>query len=168
MIVSRLKLAFFALIFLAACRTVPPPAQPHTGFTAEQQAVLRSIGFQPKGDQWEFGIADRFLFATDESRLMAAQKDSLAHTATALVNVGIVSARVEGHTDNTGTAKHNEKLSLERASAVADALAQGGMRRDRLIVRGLGFRFPVESNATAEGRRENRRVVIIVAPEAVA
>jgi OOP family OmpA-OmpF porin len=168
MIVLRVKLALFALIFLAACRTVPPPAPSHTGFTAEQQAVLRSIGFQPKGDEWEFGIADRFLFATDESRLVAAQKDALAHTATVLVKVGIVSARVEGHTDNTGTARHNEKLSLQRASAVADALAQGGMRRDHLIVRGLGFLFPVESNATAEGRRENRRVVIIVAPEAIA
>jgi OOP family OmpA-OmpF porin len=165
MIVSRVKLAFATLLFLAACSTVPPPPPPHRGFTPEQEAVLRANGFTPKGDEWEFGIADRFLFATDESRLIDTQKDALAHTAAALVKVEILGARVEGHTDKTGRAAYNEALSFRRATAVAAALAQGGMHPDRLIAQGLGSRFPVENNATSAGRRENRRVAIIVAPE---
>jgi OOP family OmpA-OmpF porin len=166
MTVPRAKLALSALAFLAACSTVPPPPAPvHKGFTSEQQAVLRANGFEDKGDHWEFGLADRFLFATNESRLIDTQKDALAHTASALAKVEIVGARVEGHTDKTGSAAFNEALSTRRAQAVSAALAQGGMHADRLIAKGLGARFPIESNKTSVGRRENRRVVIIVAPE---
>jgi outer membrane protein OmpA-like peptidoglycan-associated protein len=165
MIVSRVKLALSALVFLAACSTVPPPPPVHKGFTAEQIAVLRERGFEQVGDQWEFGMADRFLFATEESRLLPPQKNAIAQTASALAKVDIVGARVEGHTDATGTVAYNDALSARRATAVAAALAQGGMHRDRLIAKGLGSRHPVETNGTSSGRRENRRVVIIVAPD---
>jgi OOP family OmpA-OmpF porin len=150
---------------LSACATVPVAA-PHHGFTAEQEGVLRANGFTQNGDDWEFGLADRMLFATNESKLVPAQEVALGHTAHALAKVGILGARVEGHTDITGTAAYNEALSVRRAQSVADALAGGGMIPRLLVVSGLGKANPVQSNATVAGRRENRRVVIIVSAPA--
>jgi outer membrane protein OmpA-like peptidoglycan-associated protein len=147
---------------LASCQTVQP--QRRTGFTPQQIAVLRQQGFEQVGDDWQLGLADRLLFAVDESTLIPAQQAVIGHISSALAAVGIGGARVEGHTDSTGTASYNEALSLRRAQAVADALVRGGMRRPAMRVVGMGARAPVESNRSAAGRRENRRVVIIVSP----
>lgn len=159
---SRKFLTALALPFLltAACATVP--AAPHHGFTAAQEAVLRANGFVQNRNDWEFGMASRTLFPSDESGLIPEQREALKHTAGALTGVDIKGARVEGHTDITGAAGYNDALSLRRAQSVADALVEGGMDRDLLTVRGLGKTNPVQSNATSAGRRENRRVVIIV------
>jgi OOP family OmpA-OmpF porin len=59
---------------------------------------------------------------------------------------------------------HNLRLSERRAGAVRDALAIGGLDRARMGVRGVGALDPVASNDDEAGRRQNRRVVIIVTP----
>jgi outer membrane protein OmpA-like peptidoglycan-associated protein len=69
--------------------------------------------------------------------------------------------RIEGHTDNTGSAKKNKQLSLERANAVAFYFINNGISRSRLEVLGLGKDYPVADNKTAEGKALNRRVVIL-------
>ena len=148
------------LLLLAACQTVPPA--PTGGFTDAQKQVLRDNGFEETGRGWEFGMADRLLFRTDESRIIADQAAQIARIAQALRQVGIARVRVEGHTDNTGQAGYNEALSLRRAQAVGDSLMRGGMPQDGIVVEGMGQRHPVESNRTAAGRAENRRVVIVV------
>lgn len=66
---------------------------------------------------------------------------------------------VEGHTDSTGSAAYNQKLSEERASAVKQTLIQEGVDAARLQDKGFGEGKPVASNATREGRAHNRRVV---------
>lgn len=147
---------------LAACQTVQP--QRPAGFTPQQVGALQRQGFEQAGDDWQFGMADRLLFASDESTLIPDQKVAIGRISGALVGVGIHGARVEGHTDSTGAASYNEALSLRRAQAVADALIGGGMTRPTMRVVGMGARVPVESNRSATGRRENRRVVIIVSP----
>lgn len=149
-----------ATLVLTGCQTVPDRG----GFTPRQQATLRQNGFEPVGDGWQFGMADRLLFATDESVLIPAQHVVIGRMAQALVAVDIRGARVEGHTDSTGSASYNDALSLKRAQAVADALHSGGMAQGALRVVGMGARIPVDSNRSADGRRENRRVVVIVSP----
>lgn len=72
------------------------------------------------------------------------------------------SALIKGYTDNLGDAQLNLELSLDRASAVSEALQARGIAADRLTATGYGEGFPVASNATREGRRKNRRVVIEV------
>lgn len=67
---------------------------------------------------------------------------------------------VTGHTDNTGTAIYNQRLSEARAQSIADHLARNGINPSRIVVKGEGGAFPVESNRTAEGRTKNRRVDI--------
>src|SRR5215469_6903464 len=66
--------------------------------------------------------------------------------------------RVEGHTDNKGTAAYNLDLSKRRAASVVEYLVQHGIDRKRLVSAGYGFERPIADNATALGRAKNRRV----------
>ena len=66
--------------------------------------------------------------------------------------------RVEGHTDNRGTAPYNLDLSRRRAASVLEYLVQHGVSRKRLVSAGYGFERPIADNATALGRAKNRRV----------
>lgn len=77
--------------------------------------------------------------------------------------------KIEGHTDNIGSEYYNEKLSLQRASAVAEAIIEGyGISPKRVFIEGYGESKPIASNATPEGRRKNRRVdIILVSPESL-
>ncbi len=70
----------------------------------------------------------------------------------------IKKVRVEGHTDNTGSAKGNKKLSADRAAAVVKWLVAAGIARNRLTSAGIGADRPLDSNATDAGRKANRRV----------
>ncbi|MDA0706009.1 MAG: OmpA family protein [Proteobacteria bacterium] len=63
-----------------------------------------------------------------------------------------------GHSDATGAAAWNVRISLARAQVVAAELAQRGLTRDRLILEGRGASQPIAANETADGREKNRRV----------
>jgi len=69
--------------------------------------------------------------------------------------------KVEGYTDDVGSAVYNRTLLQRRAQAVADALRSRGVSPDQFEVQGLGEKFPVASNDTASGRQQNRRVEIV-------
>lgn len=150
------------LCLLAACQTVPAPRH---GFTPQQIAVLQANGFVQNGDAWELGMPDRLLFESEASNLAAAQTARLGQLSAALSGVGIHGATVKGHTDSTGVAAYNRALSQRRSEAVKQALTHGGMKGEAITARGMGESDPIESNATAEGRAENRRVVIIITAE---
>ncbi|MDX5345881.1 MAG: OmpA family protein, partial [Hymenobacteraceae bacterium] len=64
---------------------------------------------------------------------------------------------IAGHTDNTGPADINQRLSEERASAVVQYLTQRGINQERLQAKGYGYAKPVADNSTEEGRKRNRR-----------
>jgi len=67
---------------------------------------------------------------------------------------------IEGHTDSTGSAKINDKLSQDRADAVMNALIQRGVNPENLVAKGFGSSQPVASNKTAAGKAQNRRTEI--------
>jgi OmpA-OmpF porin, OOP family len=69
---------------------------------------------------------------------------------------------VEGHTDATGSAAVNRRLSQARAQAVVDALVERGVEKERLTAKGFGPSRPIDSNDTPEGREANRRVEISI------
>jgi OOP family OmpA-OmpF porin len=155
-------LALPLLLLIAACQTVPPaPASP---YSAEQVAVLKHYAFEQSGDEWLLGMDGKLLFPTDESSVAEDQAETIGQMARALLAVGIHGTRVEGHTDSTGSTQYNHDLSLRRAEAVKQALVAGGMADAQVEAVGKGASQPVESNRTAQGRSENRRVAIIVAP----
>jgi outer membrane protein OmpA-like peptidoglycan-associated protein len=68
---------------------------------------------------------------------------------------------IEGHTDSTATAAHNQQLSERRAASVRNFLVAAGVAADRLASKGFGASKPVADNATAIGRAENRRVELV-------
>ena len=69
---------------------------------------------------------------------------------------------IEGHTDNTGEAAHNQDLSTRRAGAVSTALVRDfGIGSNRLTSRGFGASRPVDTNDTVVGRAHNRRVELV-------
>jgi outer membrane protein OmpA-like peptidoglycan-associated protein len=72
---------------------------------------------------------------------------------------------VLGHSDTTGAAPANVKLSQERAQAVAAIFRLSGLQRDRLMLRGMGGEAPRAANDSVEGRALNRRVELLVTPQ---
>ena len=69
---------------------------------------------------------------------------------------------ITGHTDSSGYESWNRRLSLARAIAVADYIAERGIPRERLIVIGAGSSAPIADNATRYGRSMNRRISIVL------
>lgn len=67
-----------------------------------------------------------------------------------------------GHTDSTGSEQYNQMISEKRAQSVSDALQQRGIEQQRISVEGRGELEPKASNKTREGRKQNRRVEIII------
>lgn len=73
-----------------------------------------------------------------------------------------VTVQISGHTDNFGSDDYNERLSFNRAKAVADYLLNSGISGERLVCKGMGENFPVDSNDTSNGRQNNRRIEILI------
>jgi len=69
---------------------------------------------------------------------------------------------IEGHTDSDGSQSYNQQLSENRAKNVAFYLMDNGITRDRIKTYGYGEERPIASNATPEGKRENRRVTFLI------
>jgi outer membrane protein OmpA-like peptidoglycan-associated protein len=74
---------------------------------------------------------------------------------------------IEGHTDTTGSADFNMKLSQQRADTVRQFLISQGLSADTITAKGMGQDDPVADNSTAAGRKLNRRVEIIVSGEVI-
>jgi outer membrane protein OmpA-like peptidoglycan-associated protein len=92
-----------------------------------------------------------------------ANLDSLAKTLNKYPETNII---IDGHTDDTGSEKHNMKLSVERATSVETYLKNRGVSASRITTHGFGEALPKADNTTVEGRSQNRRVEIgIVANE---
>jgi len=75
--------------------------------------------------------------------------------------VPFATALIEGHTDSVGPDAYNQSLSDRRAKAVFDYLSSRGVDPARLKSIGKGESEPIGDNKTAEGRQENRRVLMI-------
>ena len=71
---------------------------------------------------------------------------------------------VQGHTDSIGTSATNLELSQHRAESVANYLGSNGLSSDKIQAVGEGFKKPIASNKTKEGRAQNRRVDVIIVP----
>jgi outer membrane protein OmpA-like peptidoglycan-associated protein len=101
------------------------------------------------------------LFDTAQATLKPGAATIIERLSTFLNQNAETRIRIEGHTDSVGSEAYNEELSRRRAQAVADALADRGIARDRIDVAARGEGFPVVGNETAAGRQQNRRVEIV-------
>jgi outer membrane protein OmpA-like peptidoglycan-associated protein len=110
-------------------------------------------------------LSGAVLFATGQSRLLAIAQQKLTEVAAALKDQGFKRITVEGHTDSRGSEAANQRLSEARASAVRSHMVSQGIDASKISAVGLGESRPIASNATSDGRANNRRVEIIVEPE---
>jgi len=101
-------------------------------------------------------------FAFDDSTVPADTMSMMDRLATVLKNNPERKIVIEGFTDSSGDKEYNLSLAEERADAVRSELIRRGIDGQRIISRSYGSDYPVASNNTAEGRRENRRAEIII------
>jgi outer membrane protein OmpA-like peptidoglycan-associated protein len=107
------------------------------------------------------------LFATNRYELSQDAQLKLAKLSGIIQAHPGLNLAIEGYTDTTGTPDYNLKLSQQRADAVRDFLIAQGMSPDTITAKGLGQADPVADNSTATGRKQNRRVEIIVSGEVI-
>jgi OmpA-OmpF porin, OOP family len=98
------------------------------------------------------------LFDTNKSEIKPEFNPELDAVVTVLEKNLALNVKIKGHTDSTGTAAYNMKLSENRAKAVMEYLIKKGIDKDRLSAKGYGLTQPIASNDTKEGRAKNRRV----------
>jgi outer membrane protein OmpA-like peptidoglycan-associated protein len=102
------------------------------------------------------------LFAIGETQLQPAARSNLEDVVELLQSEPDKRIRIEGHTDASGPASVNQRISLERAEAVRDTLVSMGIAAGRIQAVGMGEDFPIASNENADGRNRNRRVDVIL------
>jgi len=107
-------------------------------------------------------IAQQVHFQTGKAQILADSFNLLQQVVDVMVRNNIKRVRVEGHTDNRGDKAFNQKLSEDRAKAVADFLISQGIDRSRIESAGYGDTKPVAPNLTARGRELNRRSEFLI------
>jgi outer membrane protein OmpA-like peptidoglycan-associated protein len=123
-----------------------------------------------KAKQTERGIVltmGDVLFAFDKATLSPEAFRNVDKLALFLQKHPNRNVLIEGHTDNVGSEEYNLELSEKRADAVKDALVAKGIAEERITTKGYGEKYPVASNNTPDGRKQNRRVEVVILNEGV-
>jgi outer membrane protein OmpA-like peptidoglycan-associated protein len=107
------------------------------------------------------------LFATGKYTLRPDAREKLAKMAGVLLTYPNLKLEIDGYTDSTGSESVNQELSEKRADAVRDYLAQQGVPVSSMTPVGMGASNPVASNDTAAGRKQNRRVEVVITGNAI-
>jgi OmpA-OmpF porin, OOP family len=164
----RATIAGVAGLLLAACADPPPPLPPPQPPPVEPVIAKPEPPpplpvpppDPPKPQPLE--LPGPIVFATGSDQLTSESEPALQRVAAYLGQQREVTLlRIEGHTDNQGTPKRNQKLSEARALSVAGWLIKNGVDCKRLVPVGFGETKPVADNKDEESRSRNRRTVFI-------
>ena len=109
------------------------------------------------------GVPDRVFFATNESILTTASRDTLRKQAAWLRKNSSINVVLEGHADERGTREYNLALGERRANAAKDYLMTYGVSSDRITVLSYGKERPVDSGSNPLSWSKNRRSVTVKA-----
>ncbi len=135
-----------------------------------QEAALREqlqgtgVSVTRSGDDIILNMPGNVTFGVDSADLRSdffAVLDSVALVAEEYDKTLI---EVIGHTDSTGPADHNQRLSERRANTVSSYLQNRGIDGRRIAAAGFGEDYPIADNNTEQGRQQNRRVEVTLAP----
>lgn len=129
-----------------------------------QQLQGTGVSVTRAGDRIILNMPSNVTFATDQDQVIPPFYATLDSVAIVLNKFGKTYIDVNGHTDSTGSLQHNQGLSERRAASVANYLGSRGVDQRRMSTMGFGPSQPVASNATPEGRAQNRRVEVAIAP----
>jgi outer membrane protein OmpA-like peptidoglycan-associated protein len=109
-------------------------------------------------------MTNQTAFEVDSAAVKPGFNSTMDKVADVVIRYGKTTLTVVGHTDNTGSADYNQRLSQERALSVARYLESKNVNPLRLATSGKGESEPVASNSSEVGRQANRRVEIYVEP----
>jgi outer membrane protein OmpA-like peptidoglycan-associated protein/tetratricopeptide (TPR) repeat protein len=124
---------------------------------SSDQVIIRNFAL----DKVEVGakvVLQNIYFETGKATLKEESFFSLDKVVKLLINNETLRIEIDGHTDNVGSDKANQKLSEERAASVVNYLISQGIYADRLTYKGYGESTPIAPNTTDEGKAQNRRV----------
>lgn len=148
----------------------PIPAADVGAYMDRQEAELRrqiagtGVDVIRQGDELLLRMPSSITFDVGSFALKPQFERTIREIAVALNDYPATMVDVLGHTDSTGSEAVNQRLSEQRARAVADSLAARKVARARIATRGYGETMPIGNNATETGRAANRRVEIKVVP----
>lgn len=114
----------------------------------------------------KLNIPGSIMFRTGSADISPEFASTLDGVANTIKEYCGVTGNIIGHTDNTGSAALNQRLSMDRARAAASYLSSKGVDASRLTQDGRGPNEPVADNGTEAGRSQNRRVEIFIRPPA--
>ena len=152
--ISNLLLVLIATLALSACST------------AKKSTVGTSGDVYTGTDTVEYlapGVKDRVFFATNESVLTTASRETLRKQAEWLRKNSKVNVVLEGHADERGTREYNLALGERRANAAKDYLMTYGISGNRISVISYGKERPVDSGSNPLAWSKNRRSVTVKA-----
>ena len=179
-ILKNALLVISAGIILTACATkkevaVEAPKKEETKkeeTKKEEVTKIEKIAGQMQGDVYigtdsvkylADGVADRVFFATNESILTTASRETLRAQAAWLRQNSNITVVLEGHADERGTREYNLALGERRANAAKDYLMTYGVSSDRITVISYGKERPVDSGSNPLAWSKNRRSVTVKA-----
>ncbi|RUO39467.1 hypothetical protein CWE22_09205 [Pseudidiomarina aestuarii] len=116
------------------------------------------------GDNIRLQLPSNITFDTNSAVISQSFAPVLTDVGKVLQRYEKTTLVIEGHTDSTGSAEYNQRLSENRALAVRNQLNGNGVDSRRLTTLGFGESQPIASNETAAGRTQNRRVELRIVP----
>ena len=179
-ILKNTLLVLMACVVLTACAT-KKEVETQTTTTATTEAKtektekaepIEPIAGQMQGDVYTGtdsvgylaeGVKDRVFFATNESILTTASRETLRAQAAWLRKNPSINVVLEGHADERGTREYNLALGERRANAAKDYLMTYGISSDRISVLSYGKERPVDSGSNPLSWSKNRRSVTVKA-----
>jgi outer membrane protein OmpA-like peptidoglycan-associated protein len=123
---------------------------------------LKNAKIERVGEGIKITFDSGILFATNSSELQSVAKANIQSLANVLNKYPDTNILIEGDTDSEGTEEYNQDLSERRAESVANYAKGLNVVGSRISTVGHGEMQPVASNATAEGRQQNRRVEVAI------
>ena len=130
----------------------------------EAQLSGTGVGVARQGDNLILRMPSDVTFASNQSSINPGFYATLDDVAAVLNRYDQSIVDIIGHADSDGAEDYTLNLSRQRASSVAQYLVSRNVLADRLYVDGRGESEPVATNATAEGKAQNRRVEILIRP----
>ena len=149
-------LVIMAGLILTACATTKK-VEPTTQMQGDVYTGTDTVEYLASG------VPDRVFFATNESILTTASRDTLRKQASWLRKNSDISVVLEGHADERGTREYNLALGERRANAAKDYLMTYGVAANRISVISYGKERPVDSGSNPLAWSKNRRSVTVKA-----
>lgn len=170
--IKRVFVLIFSLLLIAGTVTTTSSCKSKKKLTREQQANMKAAYEELKqevpeaqvtyeDDKVKLVLPEALIFEVNSTVVNPNYLPTLVKIAKVLNKYPETSCLITGYTDTSGSLELNEKLSWGRAESAKAALLNSNVKNKRIFTWGFGPKNPVASNATAEGRKQNRRVEFV-------